>query len=244
MMKRRLVPVALGGVGVLLIIPGLWFFPHYWHSLNSQDAEVALKPLITIPLDRIGTIRPVTLVIPDTPQWRHIRREWGEPDWIIAAVSPEKWRAYCLPRLGPIIQVMERATPVPLQASYPPYAYSTDCANSCLRFQAAPGTEISVTIFKSDDRPLPSGELIVIGGWLYTKDKLVGISLDHRGTANSDFHVCLGSPPGRTCLGAVPPSFAPGDLKRWEWSVIPVLVDQSRKFTSIVAATVTGLPSL
>jgi hypothetical protein len=62
----------------------------------------------------------------------------------------------------------------------PPYGYSSDCKRSSLAFQAAPGPELAVTITKSGDRPLPSGDLIIVSNWPNTKDKLVGISLDEK----------------------------------------------------------------
>ena len=175
---RRFLPLAIGVIGVLLVIPGAWFFPHYVRGVKSQDAVVALKPLVTIPLNGIWSVRDFQFRIPDTPQWKRIRRDWGDPDWIIAAASPEKYFAYCLPSLGLTIRVTNHGSPVPLAASHPPYTYSSDCAASSITFKAAQGTELTVSIIRSSERPLPSGEVIVVGGWIYTKDKLVGIALN------------------------------------------------------------------
>jgi len=173
---RHVLPISLGVVGLLLMVPGALFLTNT--GLSSEDANVALTPLLTIPLDRIGTYGRTRVLIPDTPQWKRIRREWGEPEWIIAAVEPEKEFAYCLPELGLTILVGDHERPLPLQSSYPPYGYSTDCAASTISFNATPGTELNVSILKSSDRPLPSANLIIVGRWLYTKDKLVGIYLD------------------------------------------------------------------
>ena len=172
----RLLPISLGVVGLLLLVPGVLFVTNT--GLNSEDAGVALTPLTSIPLDRIGTFHRTTVLIPDTPQWKRIRREWGEPEWIIAAVSHEELSTYCFRDLALTIRVTQREKPVPVEISYSPYEYGSGCVDGSFKFRATPGTDLSVSVLKADGRTLPSGELIIVGGWANTKDKLVGISLD------------------------------------------------------------------
>ena len=164
---------------MLLLVPGVLSVPSIVFGLKSGDDMVALKPLASVRLDRIGKTPLITkLVVPDTPQWRRIRRVWGDPAFVISAVSSEKRFAYCLPDLGVILEVTGQGKNIPLEFSNPPYGYSSDCERSSLAFQAVPGSELAVTITKSGDHPLPSGELTIMSNWLNTKDKLVGISLD------------------------------------------------------------------
>jgi hypothetical protein len=175
-LTSRFWPLSVGVAGLLLLVPGALFIPS---ALKPGDDVVALTPLASVRLDQIGTAPLVTkLVIPDTPQWRRIRRAWGDPHFIIAVVSSEKRFAYCLPKLGIGVEVRGQGDAIPLEFLYPPYGYSSDCERSSLAFKAAPGTELAVTITKSGDQPIPSGEVIIVSDWLNTKDKLVGISLD------------------------------------------------------------------
>jgi hypothetical protein len=177
---NRFVPLSLGIVGLLILAPGATVLTAILHGLTDQDVGTALTPLTRIPLDGIGK-RPLTtlkVVIPDTAQWKRIRREWGDPAFTISAVSSERQFAYCLPELAMGIYIYEHGNHVPMEISYPAYGYSTDCQQSSLKFRAAPGTELLVTIARSSQQSLPTGELIVIANWPYTKDKLVGHSLD------------------------------------------------------------------
>jgi hypothetical protein len=177
----RFFPLSLGVAGLLLLIPEALSVPTMVFGLKSGDDVIALAPLATVRLDQIGTAPLITkLVIPDTPQWSRIRRVWGDPAFIISAVSLEKRFAYCLPDLGISVEVNGQGNRIPLEFSNPPYGYSSDCERSSLAFQAVSGSELNVTITKSGDRPIPSGELIIVSNWPNTKDKLVGVSLNEK----------------------------------------------------------------
>jgi hypothetical protein len=151
------------------------------HDLTPEEVEVAQTPIATIPFDQVGTQRSTsaTVIIPKSAQWRRIRRDWGEPDFVVAAVSSERvlW-AYCLADLGMRIEVDRQGRPIPVEVSAPGYGYSTNCERSSLRFGAAPGDELQVLISRSGQRPLPAGKLIVVGKWFYENDKIVGDELD------------------------------------------------------------------
>jgi hypothetical protein len=135
--------------------------------------------LADVKLDQVATTKSLAIpvVIPDTPQWARIRRRWGEPDFLIAAVSPAK-SLYCLPTLHVTIAVMQEGDQIETEPAGALYAYSSDCPTSSRKFNAAPGSRLTVAVAKTKTDPLPPGELIIVGSWYNTKDKLVGISLD------------------------------------------------------------------
>jgi len=149
-------------------------------GLNMEDEGTALAPLASVPLDSIGKqpLTEMSVVIPDTAQWKRIRRRWGEPEFIISAVSLGHSLAFCLADLKIEIKVFEHGNPVHTEISGAPYPYSTNCERSSLRFKAAPGTELRVVISPQADQPEPSGQIVVLGSWPNTKDKLVGGALD------------------------------------------------------------------
>jgi hypothetical protein len=147
--------------------------------LSPADANEALTNLADVKLDRIAAkeLLVISLVIPDTEQWARIRRRWGTPDYLIAAVSPAK-SLYCLPTLPVSIAVANNTDQIPRQPSGPPYGYSSDCSISTFKFNATPGTKLTVSVGRNGTEPLPPGHLIIVGSWWNTKDKLVGIALD------------------------------------------------------------------
>ena len=174
------VPLSIGFAGILLLVPGAFFIPSLVYGLRSEDVRLALEPLSSVQLDRIEAEHSVVteLFIPDTRQWKRIRREWGFPEFIISAVSPAKRFAYCLADLGTTLQVSHQGEPIPLELSHPAYGYSSDCAVSSFRFRATPGAELRFAAEYSGERPLPSGELVISCGWPNMKDKLVGIRIN------------------------------------------------------------------
>ena len=56
-------------------------------------------------------------------------------------------------------------------------AIRTDCESSSLRFRAAAGDELTLEVAKTGVGET-TGDLIVVGDWFNTKDKLVGVALD------------------------------------------------------------------
>src|SRR5580700_3175943 len=173
----RFVSWPVGVVGLLLFLPAVGLLVATLHDLTPEDVKVAQTPIATVPLDQVGIQRStaVTVFIPNSAQWKRIRRDWGEPDFVVSAVSSERplW-AYCLADLGMRIEVFQQGKPIPVQGSDPGYGYSTDCERGSLRFRASPGDELQVVISRSGQRPLPAGKLAVAGTWFYEKDKIVG----------------------------------------------------------------------
>ena len=174
-MSRSLVLV-VGIIGLLLFIPGALFISTILNGLRSGDSVVARAPLSRVRLDQLEPMHSVVMhvVIPDTAVWTRIRRVWGDPTFVVLAVEPARSTAYCLPSLGTRIEVTERGSPIPLGPGSAPYGYSDQCALSSFRFRAAAGAKLALKITNSGEGPLPSGEVIVVGAWSNTKDKLVG----------------------------------------------------------------------
>jgi hypothetical protein len=191
----------VGLLGLLTLAAGGFLTSKRLQDLSQADASAALANLADVQLDRIAATDPlaISVVIPSTPQWARIRRSWGEPDFLIAAVSPVKSFCYCLAKLPVTITVADNADQIPRPPAGPPYAYSADCPTSTLKFKAAPGTKLTVSVAKNGTQPLPPGDLIIVGSWWNTKDKLVGIAVDEqlRDIANSGivsgFVLLLGS---------------------------------------------------
>jgi hypothetical protein len=151
--------------------------------VKPAEADIAFANLAEVQLDRLEAMRSlsVPVVIADTPDWVHIRHVWGEPDYIIAAISPSQRSIYCLSDLGLAIDMIHQGSRVQTESSAVPHGYSLysrGCATVAVKFRASPGNKLTVSITKSKMRPLPPGELIIRPEWWNTKDKIVGISLD------------------------------------------------------------------
>jgi hypothetical protein len=169
----------VGVLGLLALAAGSYLAFPRTQNLSQADAAAALANIADVKLDHIAATDSLAIpvVIPDTPQWVRIRRNWGEPDFVIAAVSPDN-SCYCLPKLRLTITVADNGEQIPQQPAGPPYGHSSDCSTSTLKFNAAPGTTLTVSVVKNGTGSLPQGELIIVGSWWNTKDKLVGIALD------------------------------------------------------------------
>ena len=75
----RLVRFSIAALGILFFVPGAVLLYFGLSGVQSGDDVVALTPLGSVPLDRIGSQHPhsLTVVIPDTAQWKRIRRGMG-----------------------------------------------------------------------------------------------------------------------------------------------------------------------
>jgi len=177
-MKSKRLPLWLGAIGVLLLVPRILWVASAGSRLSDDDARVALQPLKRIQLDRIdhGPIS-VTLLIPNTTQWTKMRKVWREPEFAISAI--DTGGALCLPDMPVRMELIDATgRVVPLQLGGPPYGYSSTCVSSSLWFHAAPGNELTLKLLGTRPGTIPAGDLIVVTGWFNTKDKLVGQALD------------------------------------------------------------------
>ena len=166
-MKSKRLPLWLGAVGTLLLVPRALWVAGSSSRLTDDDARVALEPLTRIHLNEIdqGPIS-VTLKIPNTTQWTKIRNVWGEPEFVISAADSAGSRTLSLPASVQAELVDPTGTIVPLRPGGPPYGYSGSLTGS-LRFHAAPGNQLTLKL--EGLGTVPAGDLIVVGDWFDTK---------------------------------------------------------------------------
>ena len=177
-MKSKRLPLWLGAIGALLLVPGTLWVASSGGRLTDDDARVALQPLNRVHLDMIdqGPIS-VTLMIPNTIQWTKIRNVWGEPEFVISAVASDGQRTLSLATSVRAELVDGTGRVIPLRPGAPPYGYSGSAMDS-LRFRAAPGNQLTLKLGRTTPSAVLTGDLIVVSDWFNTKDKLVGLSLD------------------------------------------------------------------
>jgi hypothetical protein len=182
-MKRGF-QLALVVVGVILLAPAAWYWAWIWISdpVQPRDLRVAFERLAAVPLKRIDNDRSMdlTVVTPNDVIWSRIRRNWGDPGYIITAASPgPKHYMYCLKDLGLSVRAMIGSELLKLEiAEYPPYGYSSNCKPAGLLFRAPPGATVRIHV-GAQDRFSADADLIIEPYWtMGTKDHLVGISLE------------------------------------------------------------------
>ena len=173
-----------GIAGALLAGLGFALLAISWRIDRSRvdvaAIAAAIKPLaedsLTAQPDRAQSL---TIEIPNTPAWTEMRREFGDPDYLIAR-SARAERLECLDQAE--LDVKAKAidlTTVRLgPARHVPYGYSADCANIGYTFRALPGTSVQLTIACQTEPVCPSGDILVIADWPGDiKDKIVGADL-------------------------------------------------------------------
>jgi hypothetical protein len=171
-------------VGLLLVLAGIWVRAAAIGTPQPDEFKAAFTRLADVPMDLTQTGRSVELtpVIPNDEVWRRVRKRWGEPSYIVAAVSspPENYM-YCLSQLGLMASVTADGVPVTtFTADQPPYGYSANlsCKQLALRFAAAPGQHLQIAITGQPDRVSKGDRIIVEPFWTDdTKDRRVGYAL-------------------------------------------------------------------
>jgi hypothetical protein len=180
-MKSKRLPLWLSAIGGLLVLSGVLWIAGSGTRLNDDDVSSALKPLTRFHLDSIDE-KPlsVTLIIPNTARWTRIRKAWGDPEFLFSAIDPTGRFALCLPEMPVRIELRDpTGRVIALRPGSGPYGYSTNCESSSLRFRAAVADELTLEVAKTVGvSTVPAGDLIVVGDWFNTKDKLVGVGLD------------------------------------------------------------------
>jgi hypothetical protein len=179
--KKKRIELWLAIVGFVLVAPGVAWLCSF--RLNRDDLRVAFTKGVRIPLDHLERVHSaaINVTIPDSEQWRRIRRAWGDPGYVLAAASrPERDLFYCFEGLGIRAEVMRGETRIPLEtAIYPPYGFSSECNANGLKFHVPPGSELTIRVSAWPQHPLPAGELILMTYWDWgTKDRIVGVMLD------------------------------------------------------------------
>jgi len=147
---------------------------------TSEEAYVALQPVVRIPLDSLIPTGSVSAVFEVTSN--RVSRAWGAPFFVVLWRSQHPngcWvHDFSLLKLEVKITVAGHSTPVE-KATGVPYGHSSDTQRTGLRFVAAPGDEVRMDVRKSDPGALPDGELVLAPDWnIAVKDRLVGLGLD------------------------------------------------------------------
>lgn len=171
--------------GLVLVLAGMLARPLAIDTLRPDEVKAAFARLADVPLDLTQTGKSVELAvtIPNDEVWRRIRQLWGEPGYIVAAVSsPAGNYMYCLSQLGLTASVTANGVPVnAVTADQPPYGYSANlsCTQLGVRFTAAPGERLQVAINGQPDHVSKGDRITVEPYWSgETKDRLVGIGLE------------------------------------------------------------------
>jgi hypothetical protein len=177
-MNPKRLPLWLGAIGAILLVPGTLWVANSGRRLTDDDARVALQPLYRVHLDMIdqGPIS-VMLMIPNTIQWTKISNVWGEPEFVISAVASDGQSITSLATSVRTELVDATGRVIPLLPSGPAYGYSGSAMDS-LRFRAAPGRRLTLKLGRTRQIAVVTGDLIVVSDWFDTKDKLVGRQLD------------------------------------------------------------------
>jgi hypothetical protein len=180
---RRSFQLWLGAFGLLLVSAALWISKSY--PLHREDVSIAFARLAEVPLNQVegqGSV-DLTLSTPNNAAWTRIRDSWGDPGYIVAAVSPGSRRdMYCLQKLDLNIRVTIGAHEVSLgTAEYPPYGYSADCKPVGVQFRAPAGAMVRIQVAGQRGRFNCPADLIIEPYWTVgTKDHLVGAALEQQ----------------------------------------------------------------
>ena len=169
--------------GLLLLVSGAlgWFW--LWFRPSPAEAEFVLQPLIQIPVEQIAGQKTTELnfITPGPPAFPpSIRRAWGDPDLVIAAISEARRSQYCFDSVavtvlaGPQLRDLGRSGAIYGYAS----AYNTSCNSIGREFRLRPDETASIQLAVTGSA-IPSGaEIVVMPTWAYTKDNLAGLSID------------------------------------------------------------------
>jgi hypothetical protein len=177
-MMRSLLRWGLLVIGVLLVLP--FVFAAGKKPVNEALAE---QPLRTIPLDTLAPgVHTFSVKILDSAEWTNIRKQWGNPGYIVAVSSSSKSKYLrCIDHQQLSVSLTDAAgRSLMVQAAEgAPYGYSAECSRPGVRFEAAPGSVVTVQINRSGDMGSTSDDLIVAPFWdSGVKDHMVGSLLD------------------------------------------------------------------
>jgi hypothetical protein len=145
---------------------------------TMEELAAVAEPLAAIRLATIeGTALSQEIAIPDQAAWRHARRAWNGPSFLIFARRDRNLLGR--DQVPLLVSLTTSAAVVSLErCAPPPYGYSSMTNDLfCYQFEAPLGANLSIAVAPRGS--LPSGELIVQSAYV-TKDRLVGADLDRR----------------------------------------------------------------
>jgi hypothetical protein len=170
------------GAGLVVAMAGMWVRAVATGTLQPDELKAAFTRLADVPmgLTQTGKSVELTATIPDDEVWRRIRKLWGEPSYIVLAVSPGNYM-YCLSQLGLTASVTADGVPVTtVTADQPPYDYSANlsCTQLAVRFAAAPGARLHIAINGRPDYVGKGDRIVLEPYWTDdTKDRRVGFAM-------------------------------------------------------------------
>ena len=169
--------------GLLLLVLGACGWYELSLRIQTSDAMLAFQPLAEIPSSQLSGEVSVEVSAPQGSQWDRIKRSWGEPEYEVAVVSARVAHGYkhCLD----VITVRADAGGKPLKSEAGDWLYgystapdSSHCNTYGVRFRIPERTMVDMH-FVAVAGPLPiDTKVVVVPVWFYTKDKLVGLSID------------------------------------------------------------------
>jgi hypothetical protein len=167
-------------IGLLLLVSG--YCGGYWLSLlpDSLEAEFVLLPQVHIPISQIAEQRKIELNILRNDISPRIRRAWGDPDFVFAALSVDRQLQYCFDSVQVTVLSGPELTDVGRSAAVYGYgpAYDASCHSTGRRFRLPPGEPAYMQLAGATDGMPSDAEIVLIHTWPNTKDKLVGAAID------------------------------------------------------------------
>ena len=119
--------------------------------------------------------------VPDTRQWTRIRKEWGNPRYVVYATEdryPSSPWIIPFSTLSLDVDVSRAGLAIPVQRSACPYAVSRDTGDCGVDFKADPGHTFDVSLTLDKPGLLPAGNLVIEPFWdEFLKDRLVGAGI-------------------------------------------------------------------
>lgn len=177
MMRLLILITAL--LGLLLLVAVVWLYVR--PPIDSNDAAFAFTPVYQIPLPELQQNRSLdrSFSIPAGDRWKRLFRAWGNPGYVVTAISSDQGTTYCLERLGIDVEVIVGSgLSQALPATDPLYAHRAECLPIGVKFEANADEPVTLKV-TTRASSLPPGYLSINAYWKSdVKDKLVGVSLD------------------------------------------------------------------
>jgi hypothetical protein len=177
--------ISLHTVGWLVLTGGLFStIPSACVLVNDPpdaDAQVALVPVIRIPLEGLNKSRVAKAAFEVPFRWKSMRAEWGDPIYLVMGTLHESVsRILPFEKLGVQVTATARGRSLNLERpTYQSYGYSMNDGQIGVVFKPDPGDQVVLEVSVPEGVQLPAGELEVVGfSNSYTKDRAVGYILD------------------------------------------------------------------
>lgn len=190
----RVHPLWLSVAGGILCAPSMWFW--FCPRASLHDVAKTQSPLATWPMPvlRVGDRHRFEVIPPEGPSWRRIRRQWGDPRYLIIARAISGREILCFDRLGLRVNVDVGGKPVATESiEYPPYGFSGNCKCYGIAFTPQGRMPASIVVSTTTAVRLSDGELVVLAHWgPDMKDRFVSVHLDETVTRLSNILAMAG----------------------------------------------------